>query len=144
MMAMFGAFLSSACWQRSTRLGIKRWLCSGTLRCESEDRVRATSQHSRKRERDGRQSKRCGYLFGAADPASRLLPCPLAANALILYFERRYSVHSPCALCCRRASRIAIIWESLNATSTPGFYEHTTPASRTVLIGNSKPAAPDR
>src|SRR6266436_13634 len=38
----------------------------------------------RERERDGHQSERCGYPFGAADPASRLLPCPLAASALIM------------------------------------------------------------
>src|SRR6266403_1993335 len=38
----------------------------------------------RERERDRHQSERCGYPFGAADPASRLLPCPLAASALIM------------------------------------------------------------
>src|SRR5258708_8376852 len=38
----------------------------------------------RERERDRHQSERCGYPFGAADPASLLLPCPLAASALIM------------------------------------------------------------
>src|SRR5258708_39080951 len=38
----------------------------------------------RERERNRHQSERCGYPFGAADPASRLLPCPLAASALIM------------------------------------------------------------
>src|SRR6266436_2429427 len=38
----------------------------------------------RQGKRDRHQSERCGYPFGAADPASRLLPCPLAASALIM------------------------------------------------------------
>src|SRR5260370_563094 len=38
----------------------------------------------RERERDRHQSERCGYPFGAADPPSRPLPCPLAASALIM------------------------------------------------------------
>ena len=48
--AMNGVFRSSACWQRNTRLGIKRWPSSGkALKCESRGRVRATSSwHLRK------------------------------------------------------------------------------------------------
>jgi hypothetical protein len=50
MMAMYGAFRSSACWRRSTRLGIRRWPYSGkALKCESKGRVRTISSwHLRK------------------------------------------------------------------------------------------------
>ena len=50
MVAMNGVFRSSACWRRSTRLGIRRWPYSGkALKCESKGRVRTISSwHLRK------------------------------------------------------------------------------------------------
>src|SRR6516162_9795725 len=55
-------------------------------------------QSIRERERDRRQSERCGYPFGGADPASRLLPCPLAARALIMTPDRRRTGRNSFAL----------------------------------------------
>src|ERR1700686_938386 len=50
------------------------------------------------RERARHQSQRGGYPFGAADPAPRLLPCPLAARALIMTPDRRRTGRNSFAL----------------------------------------------